>query len=188
MVKHTRYLSIKMVGQSADIKSWLLQKEDLAALAENAMALPLTPLFITPAEMIDVAESELLSQRVSAVAGALPPGENVIAVADDERDALHELDHWLAVLRSADPGSKPLALQDILLPASFAIASYRASMLPLLGDANESALQGATAALARLPLAFQSKDKMLKLHDTQVAAISVASLSYLAPAAQPETP
>ena len=77
---------------------------------------------------------------------------------------------------------KPIALQDLLLPASFAIASYRASMLPLLGDVNESALQGATANLARLPLVFQSKDKMQKVQDAHIAALSVASISA-APAA-----
>ena len=37
---------------------------------------------------------------------------------------------------------------------SFAVASYRASLLPLLGDAAEASLQGATAQLARLPITF----------------------------------
>lgn len=174
------------LGQSGlsttDIKTWLLQKDDLAALADDALANPVTPLFITPSEMIDVAESELLSHRVSAVAGALPTGENAVSIANDDDDALHELDHWLALLSKSDPTEKPIALQDLLLPASFAIASYRASMLPLLGDVNESALQGATANLARLPLVFQSKDKMQKVQDAHIAALSVASISA-APAA-----
>lgn len=174
------------LGQSGlsttDIKTWLLQKDDLAALADDALANPVTPLFITPSEMIDVAESELLSHRVSAVAGALPAGENAVSIANDDSDALHELDHWLALLSKSDPSEKPIALQDLLLPASFAIASYRASMLPLLGDVNESALQGATANLARLPLVFQSKDKMQKVQDPHIAALSVASISA-APAA-----
>ena len=175
------------LGQSGlsttDIKTWLLQKEDLASLADDALAKPVTPMFITPSEMIDVAESELLSHRVSALAGALPAGENAPSVANEDSDALHELDHWLALLTEADAKDKPIALQDILLPSSFAIASYRASMLPLLGDANESALQGATAILARLPLVFNSKDKMQKVHDDHVAAISIASLSAIPPAA-----
>ncbi|MFZ6720880.1 hypothetical protein [Undibacterium sp. Ji49W] len=177
------------LGQSGlsttDIKTWLLQKEDLASLADDALAKPVTPMFITPSEMIDVAESELLSHRVSALAGALPAGENAPSVANEDSDALHELDHWLALLTEADASDKPIVLQDILLPSSFAIASYRASMLPLLGDANESALQGATAILARLPLVFNSKDKMQKVHDDHVAAISIASLSAIPPAASP---
>jgi hypothetical protein len=169
------------LGQSGlsttDIKTWLLQREDLASLADNALAHPVTPLFITPSEMIDVAESELLATRVSAVGGALPEGENAPEIANDAGDALLELDHWLALLTGTKPIDKPTPLQEILLPASFAIASYRASLLPLLGDTNESALQGATAALARLPLEFRSKDKMQKVHAEHVAALSIASLA-----------
>ncbi|MDO8652029.1 MAG: hypothetical protein Q7R66_07560 [Undibacterium sp.] len=168
------------LGQSGlsttDIKTWLLQRDDLASLVDNALAHPVTPLFITPSEMIDVAESELLATRVTAVGGALPAGENAPEIAKDDSDALLELDHWLGLLASARPTEKALPLQDVLLPASFAIASYRASLLPLLGDINESALQGATAALARLPLQFNSKDKMQKVNAEHVAAMSIASL------------
>ena len=168
------------LGQSGlsttDIKTWLLQRDDLASLADNALAHPVTPLFITPSEMIDVAESELLAHRVSAVGGALPEGENAPEIAKDDSDALLELDHWLALLSNTKPTDKPTPLQEVLLPASFAIASYRASLLPLLGDVNESALQGATASLARLPLEFKSKDKMQKVHAEHVAAMSIASL------------
>ncbi len=175
------------LGQSGlsttDIKTWLLQQDDLAALAADAMSHPITPLFITPSEMIDVAESELLATRVSAVLGSLPAGENAPEIENDDRDALLELDTWLAVLTATDASAKPASLQDVLLPSSFSIASYRASLLPLLGDANESALQGATADLARLPLVFSSKDKMQKVKDEHVAAISVATLSALQPAA-----
>ncbi len=169
------------LGQSGlsttDIKTWLLQRDDLAALADNALAHPVTPFFITPSEMIDVAESELLATRVSAVGGALPAGENAPEIAKDDSDALLELDHWLALLTGTKPLEKPTPLEEILLPASFAIASYRASLLPLLGDINESALQGATAALARLPLEFRSKDKMRKVQAEHVAAMSIASLA-----------
>ncbi|MBX9869492.1 MAG: hypothetical protein K2X63_06820, partial [Burkholderiaceae bacterium] len=83
---------------------------------------------------------------------------------------------------STQPSAETAApLQQILLPASFAIASYRASLLPLLGDSNESALQGATAAMARLPLQFTSKDKMQRINDSQVAAMSIANLEKLNP-------
>jgi hypothetical protein len=128
----------------------------------------------------------LLATRVSAVAGALPEGENAPEIAKDDSDALLELDHWLALLSNANPLEKALPLQEVLLPASFAIASYRASLLPLLGDVNESALQGATAALARLPLVFNSKDKMQKVVSEHVAAMSIASLSLASAAPEVE--
>lgn len=171
------------LGQSGlsttDIKTWLLQKDDLAALADGALDHPVTPLFITPSEMIDVAESELLSQRVSAVAGALPAGQNAPSIAGNDSEALHELDHWLSILSQARPeqqDKQTLPLQQVLLPASFAIASYRASMLPLLGDLNESSLQGATGTLARLPLELKIRDRLQKIPDSEVAAMSIAHL------------
>ena len=68
-------------------------------------------------------------------------------------------------------------VQDTLLPASFAVASYRASLLPLLGDESESVLQGGTATMARLPLVFTPSDGMVTLADPQVAAMSSATLA-----------
>ena len=97
------------------------------------------------------------------------------------------LDDWLARLSDfanlgnfpsfQEEGPKSVPIQDSLLPASFAVASYRASMLPLLGDAAEASLQGATAQLARLPITFTPTDDMVKLNDPHVAAMSIATLT-----------
>jgi hypothetical protein len=50
-------------------------------------------------------------------------------------------------------------------------------LLPLLGDASEASLQGATAQLARLPITFTPTDDMVELDDPHVRAISIATLS-----------
>lgn len=173
------------LGQSGlsttDIKTWLLQQEDLAALAVGAIALPVTPLFATPSEMIDVAETELLADRGAALNSVLPAGEDAPISQSDASVMPVELSNWLARLSSlAEPGAGAAPLVDTLLPASFAIASYRASLLPLLGDESESALQGGTAAMARLPLVFTPGDGMRKLKDQHVAAISIATLEQIA--------
>ena len=157
----------------------------LASLADDALSHPVTPLFITPSEMIDVAESELLSHRVSAVSGALPAGENAVALAGDDSDALHELDHWLGMLQGLSQNEQPQLVADLLTPVNFAVASYRASMLPLIGDPNESALQGATGTLARLPLQWQIQDKMKKVQAQDIAAMSVATIVRLAASHSP---
>ena len=180
------------LGQSGlsttDIKRWLLRHEDLAQLAEGAIEQPVLPLFSTPAEMIDVAETELLCERAAgAASGGLPAGEDAPITVSDAPAMQLELDDWLARLTGlaaigqSGPGGPAVALpvQDALLPASFALASYRASLLPLLGDASEASLQGATAKLARLPINFAPTDAMIKLLDPQVAAMSIASLSLL---------
>lgn len=170
------------LGQSGlsttDIKTWLLNQEDLAELAIGALALPVKPLFITPSEMIDVAESELLARRDTTTDWTLPTGEDAPLATADGPPALLELDAWvtrLMMLTGPDAMTTATPVHDTLLPSTFAIASYRASLLPLLGDESEAALQGGTATLARLPLDFRPGDEMMKLKDKHVSAMSTAT-------------
>jgi hypothetical protein len=180
------------LGQSGlsttDVKRWLLAHEDLSSLARGAIDRPVVPLFGTPAEMIDVAETELLAERNAVVSQAgLPVGQDAPLTINDAPAIQAELDDWLARLSDfanlgnfpsfSEDGPKSVPIQDSLLPASFAIASYRASMLPLLGDAAEASLQGATAQLARLPITFTPTDDMILLNDPHIAAMSIATLS-----------
>ena len=180
------------LGQSGlsttDIKRWLLLHDDLASLAIGAIDLPVVPQFITPAEMIDVAEAELLADRAaSAVQGGLPSGEDAPTTISDGPQMQKELDDWLARLADfaapekftpgVDGAPPTIQVHETLLPASFAVASYRASMLPLLGDADEARLQGATGDLARLPVTVTPSDEMVQLPDLHVAAMSLASLT-----------
>jgi hypothetical protein len=172
------------LGQSGltttDIKTWLMQHEDLAGLAREAIALPVTPMFITPSEMIDVAETELLADKNSTPRFELPTGENAHVTESQVASTSIELNDWLNRLTSfVTTGKASSQVHDTLLPAPFAVASYRASMLPLLGDESEAALQGGTATMARLPLEFTPQDGMLQLQDPHVAAISAATLTPL---------
>ncbi|HEY0847437.1 MAG TPA: hypothetical protein VGE12_18860 [Noviherbaspirillum sp.] len=170
------------LGQSGlsttDIKTWLMQYDDLASLARDALSLPVTPMFITPSEMIDVAETELLSRHNETATFALPAGENAHVTESEVSTMPAELDTWLNKLSSfAVATGASTRAHETLLPANFAVASYRASLLPLLGDESEAALQGGTATMARLPLEFAPQDDMVKLKDPHVAAISMATLS-----------
>lgn len=179
------------LGQSGlsttDIKRWLLQQDDLAQLADGAIEHPVLPLFATPAEMIDVAETELLAARSQDdQEPGLPPGQDAPMTNGAAPLMPLDLDDWLQRLSDfSNPRSAAgagmtasLPVHASLLPASFALASYRASLLPLLGGDNlDASLAGATAQLARLPIAFVPTDAMIDLQDPHVAAISVASLS-----------
>jgi hypothetical protein len=181
------------LGQSGlsttDIKRWLLAHSDLASLAEGAIEQPVKPLFITPAEMIDVAETELLAERVASAVSGLPSGEDAPLTVDEGTEMQRELDDWLTRLSDfatlnnfpsiAEESPKETPVHEALLPASFAVASYRASLLPLLGDESEASLQGATASLARLPLRFEPSDVMVQLDDMEVAAMTLANLSHV---------
>ena len=173
------------LGQSGlsttDIKTWLMKHEDLASLATDAIAYPVTPLFMTPSEMIDVAEAELLSNKKSVQSNELPAGESAVIGDNKSGSTPVELDHWLSCLSSlssALTSEKPsVTVHETLLPADFAIASYRASLLPLIGDESEAALQGGTGTMARLPLVFTPQDEMVQLDDPHIAAISLAMLT-----------
>ena len=138
--------------------------------------------------MIDVAETELLLERVvSTGPKGLPSGLDAPLTVNDNPAMQGELNDWINKLADfanlgnfpefSDSGPKKVALHESLLPASFAVASYRASLLPLLGDAAEASLQGPTAELARLPLNFEPVDEMIPLDDPEVAAMSIATLS-----------
>jgi hypothetical protein len=181
------------LGQSGlsttDIKTWLMQHEDLAGLASNAIAMPVTPMFITPSEMIDVAEAELFADRNKPVDSALPAGENAHASQSEASTMPAELDAWLTRLSDFAAADRSTDVHQTLLPAGFAVASYRASLLPLLGDESEAALQGGTATMARLPLEFVPQDEMLRLKDAEVAAVSRATLApRTEPASTPTDP
>jgi hypothetical protein len=138
--------------------------------------------------MIDVAETELLTERAIVVGPkGLPNGEDAPLTINDNPAMQAELNDWINKLADfanlgnfpefSDSGPKKVQLYESLLPAGFALASYRASLLPLLGDASEASLQGATAELARLPIRFETSDQMVELDDPEVAAMSFATLS-----------
>lgn len=177
------------LGQSGlsttDIKTWLLGHPNLADLALGAIDNAVRPLFITPAEMVDVAETELLSDRAEPLDSSLPSGSDAPVSVSDEVPVSVALENWLAELSAiaAMPDSPELEkapsmpVAKALLPASFAIASYRASLLPLLGDESESALKGGTATMARLPLVFAPRDTLVKLSDPYVKAMSGGTLT-----------
>ena len=166
------------LGQSGlsttDVKLWLLAHDDLASLAENAIDRPVVPLFGTPAEMIDVAETELLTER-TIVAGpkGLPSGENAPLTINDNPAMQAELNDWINKLADfANLGNFPEFSE-----TGPRKVQLHESLLPLLGDAAEASLQGATAELARLPIRFEPTDDMVQLDDPEVAAMSFATLS-----------
>jgi hypothetical protein len=183
------------LGQSglstSDIKSWLMAHDDLASLADDAIDMPVNPLFITPGEMIDVAETELFAERQNQNFD-LPDGMDTIFQLQDEAAMYTQLDDWLVSLNdvgqrvSGQPLPAGVDVQTVLLPNSFAIASYRASLLPLIGDKEQASLQGPTARLADLPLRFALTDNLVELPDSIVSAVSDAQLQSTIQSTNPE--
>ncbi len=110
---------------------------------------------------------------------ALDGGMDAPVTIAEQDPMARELEDWLdklATFGAPQAGEKQDAAQ-ALLPAGFALASYRASLLPLLGDPNEASLQGPTARLARLPLQLELQDQLQPVADGEVAALTCATLS-----------
>jgi hypothetical protein len=175
------------LGQSGlsttDVMRWLLRHDNLASLAENALEQPANPMFITPAEMIDVAETELLQDRGrNLFSNVLPEGEDAPLTIAEAAPAMLELEAWLdAITALGTPSSAkeraPVPVQRTLLPASFGVASYRASLLPLIGDTTAATAGGASAKIANVPMEFSPFDEMVEIDDPHVAALSRATLT-----------
>ena len=120
------------LGQSGlsttDVKRWLLAHEDLSSLAQGAIDRPVVPLFGTPAEMIDVAETELLAER-NAVAGSagLPEGQDAPLTINDAPAVQAELDDWLARLSDSPTSATSPAFRrrpDFGADSGFAAAGH----------------------------------------------------------------
>ena len=177
------------LGQSglstSDIKSWLMAHDDLASLADEVIDLPVMPLFATPGEMIDVAEAELFAVRQHQNTD-LPGGTETQFQVQDKAALYTQLDEWLSGLNKineqrTDNPELPVGVdvQQILLPSSFAVASYRASLLPLIGDKDQASLQGAAARLSGLDMQFMLNDKLVVIDDAEVSALSDSQLMFL---------
>ena len=191
------------LGQSGlsttDIKNWLMNHADLASLAIDAVHIPVKPCFATPAEMIDVAEAELFVDRIS-LSNQLPLGQDTQMQQQEQGVLTTQLDTWITELTSineqlsaqvVDNDALPqgenaphIAIEEVILPSSFAIASYRASLLPLIGDPTQTVAHGVTAKLAQLGMVFDLVDSLKKIEGEEVAAMSDARLSLSVPNTQ----
>ena len=130
--------------------------------------------------MIDVAEAELFAERQNQNFD-LPAGLDTLFQVQDEAVLYTQLDAWLESLHEIGKSSGSQAgveVQNVLLPNSFAIASYRASLLPLIGDKDQASLQGATARLSDLPMHFALTDDLVVVQDAEVSALSDARLMH----------
>ena len=159
--------------------------DDLASLADEVIDHPVMPLFATPGEMIDVAEAELFAVRAHQNTD-LPNGLETQFQMQDKAALYTQLDEWLSGLNKISNERSSVAglpvgvdVQQVLLPSSFAVASYRASLLPLIGDADQASLQGAAARLAGLDMQFMLNDKLVAIDDPEVSGISDSRLMFL---------
>jgi hypothetical protein len=163
---------------SSDLVAWLrmLGADALAGHAEDQAMLPLQVPFVHDQIALDVAEFELLErERAAAEVTELPSAEATPSTADlsiDEDDLSHLL-QWHGELAALTAMTE---LQSVIHGDQYALSAYRLSLLGLLGDPESAVLEGATADIARLPLALHIEPWLIDLDAPQIAQISAGHL------------
>ncbi len=157
---------------STNVADWLRGRSQhaLAELGRDLLHFHPEPLFITPEEMFDVAEFELLERDRPESAGNALPTSNAAPLTSEleverllEAEALHEeLAHLVG----------ETALTELVLGDSYNQTAYRLSLLALLGDAEAATEASVVADLVRLPLRLETEDALDYPDHPEVAAIT----------------
>ena len=164
---------------TTDLKRWLQSHADpdlLAQLAQGACLRGVAPVFVAAHDMLDVAEGEFERDRGVAAPQALPPARAApvgrledVALPAELQALIDRLVAWQGEPREHD-------VSEALLGGRFAQAAYRAQLLPLIGDDQAQALQGAIGDLARAPWRVAWRKEVRDSSDSQVRALSAGTI------------
>lgn len=144
---------------STELAAWLKTRTPttLAACADSAIAFVPEPLFVTPDVLLDVAEAELLREKVGAGGTALPAPEDVAETHDFAAPLPPQLPALVALLAGL---AERTSVADAVVADGWREAAYRFSLLPLIGEATDDPT---LADLARLPLDIVAASDALQL-------------------------
>jgi len=166
---------------STNVADWLRgqSQEALADLGRDLLHFHPEPLFVTPEEMLDVAEFELLERdRPEPGLGGLPTSSAAPLASELEverlleAEALHEA---LTLIGHEAP------LTEAVLADTYNQTAYRLSLLALLGDADAATEASVVADLVRLPLRLETEDALDYPDHPEVAAITRGRLQKRSP-------
>jgi hypothetical protein len=153
---------------TTELAAWLKSGtvEHLSALAEGAIAFVPEPLFVTADVMLDVAEAELLREKVGAGETALPAPAAVAETIDFAAPLPPQLPALVALLASLTDRT-PVA--DAIVADGWRETAYRFSLLPLIGEATDNPT---LSDLAGLPLGIAlASDALQQINRHEVRLI-----------------
>jgi hypothetical protein len=194
---------------SSDVRQWLqaqLQQHGPAfgQLLEDALASSVRPVFVSPHDLLDVAEAEFERDRPDPdrPQGLPPP----VAAQQGSMETLRmptELDDFIHKLAVWNEAARPHDLQEAVLgdageagdvePGSdasaggtagtgrYAQAAYRMQLLPLLGDAQARTLKGQTGDFARSPWRVALSPQLRTLSAQEGGPVAALSEGQLYP-------
>lgn len=159
---------------SSELAGWLKQRsiDELAGLAAGQLATSPECSFILPDVMVDNTEEFIEREQPNRRVSVMPPPAEVEFVSD----VPHEPPPQLAALTRLLSGlNAPLAVADSVVGGDFSAASYRLSLLSLLGEQN---VDPELAQLAQLPitLRWQEESPITLIGRDEVAAISAGTI------------
>lgn len=166
---------------SSDIVSWLRNQsqERLITAANGALFAYPQPMFVTPNEMLDTAEYELIErEREKAAHSILPPSSDAPETGRIETERLVVLEQFLANLNSIEIEA---SLGDVVVGGDYPQAAYRMSLLALLNDSDSGILTGPVAELATMPFKLKLSSGTHKVGRDGVEEISMGILERLQP-------
>ena len=169
---------------SSDIVAWLrkLSQEQLVAVANQALFAFPQPLFVTPNEMLDTAEYELLErEREKAAHSILPPPSDAPETGRADTIAAERLVLLEQFLGNLNSIATDADLGDVVVGGDYPQAAYRMSLLALLNDAESGTLTGPVAELATLPFRLNVSHETRKINRDGVREISVGMLERTGP-------
>ena len=145
---------------TTELAGWLQGRDvdSLATLAGGCIACTPEPIFITPDVMLDVAEAELLREKVGAGETAMPPATEVDETTEFAAPLPEQLPALVALLTSLVGDDQPTSVADAVVADGYRETAYRFSLLPLIG---EPTTDPTLADLASLPLCIRDGDPAL---------------------------
>lgn len=166
---------------SSDIMAWLRNQsqEQLVAVANLALFAYPQPVFVTPNEMLDTAEYELLErEREKAARSILPPSSDAPETSRAEAERLLLLEQFLGNLNSIETEAD---LGDVVVGGAYPQAAYRLSLLAMLNDIQTGMMIGPVAELASAPFKLKVSPQMRKIDRDGVEEISMGVLERTQP-------
>jgi hypothetical protein len=157
---------------TSELAGWLKahSPEALAELADGQLAFTPESIFVLPDVMLDNTEEFLAREQPNRKTSAMPVSAEIEYTNDvplEPPPQLLELTRLLAGLEA------PAGIADTVVGGSFGAASYRLSLLALLGEAN---IGPELAPLAELPVTLEWHDEMQTVGRGGVAQISAGRL------------
>lgn len=136
---------------TTELAAWLQGRDvnSLAVLAEGCIACTPEPIFVTPDVMLDVAEAELLCEKVGAGDTAMPAAADVAETTEFAAPLPPQLPALVALLAGLIGGDQPTPVADAVVADGYRETAYRFSLLPLIG---EPTTDPTLVGLASLPL------------------------------------